>query len=470
MDASSKWYKPFESLIRLYLGYVGPKEQLEETDKTLIFEDDIMCAREFYYSGYPFRKFVIDNFSGIREKVNDSTAFAILDQICHELLEKIKQREGVIKQTLDKYLTDDDVKTSAESLERILTTIKDKYKVILITDLVYLKDIDSVKIGNVLLRGIDEDYISKWPESWDKAKGSRLAMSLLGLGSSKYHSRSKFYDDNKDNCALEVTVDGFHLGEERSAAFESALGEFKRVFAYLFLCEYFLSHVREGKYEVETKELPFADPFSMTGPRGAQHYFICKLKDTNYFQAVDMRWEPVTLSRRTFIITASLFKELENRCCLDKFNEVFQSDNLGEIRNKISRCLDWYLKAELESDLTDIALSLFISLEALLSPGGDPLMSQTDDMAENVAIMVQSNVDDRYKWKKNFKKRYGLRNRIAHHGAVLEHTKHWAMVRDLKTDTVWSFRGILSRLVEILKYGNKTEAMKEYFEREKLKG
>jgi hypothetical protein len=95
-------------------------------------------------------------------------------------------------------------------------------------------------------------------------------------------------------------------------------------------------------------------------------------------------------------------------------------------------------------------------------------MSLTDDMAENVAMMMYSNPEERYSRKKQFKNRYSMRNKIAHHGYVLDQHQNWGDVWALKTDTVWSVLGILSRFDEIQKYGNKSSALREYFERKKL--
>ena len=91
-------------------------------------------------------------------------------------------------------------------------------------------------------------------------------------------------------------------------------------------------------------------------------------------------------------------------------------------------------------------------------------------MAENIAIMLTSDPDDRYNYKKNFKdKVYPLRNKIMHNGQIFSWDKDYANLSELRTYVVWSTLGILDRLEKITKYGNGSKAMREYFEREKLK-
>jgi hypothetical protein len=471
MKRDSKTYAAFMPLMQSCLSHIGPKELLDQPDRALLFEDNLMRDPRYFSGGYLLKQLIIDRLPGdLRKKVNEATAYTLFDRLCTHLYGRIKGREGTINQTLDKSLTEDDVESAAALFEEALMTSQDTYQVTLVTNLLMLRDIDLVRVGDVLLRPVNNALIENWPDSCGPTEKRGLLLSLLS-NSSNYPSKDSFLEATRDYAAVEVLVEGTHLDEEQSLVFESAVAAFKRLFAYLCICQFFFSNVHRDPYKIETKDLPPESAFAMTDPRGRQHYYLRKLDDPTFLRAVDTRWKSVTFSRRTFILTDDLIRQLKDRCCLDKFNDLFKKDGFGEIKNKVARCLDWYFKAEFESDLTDEALSLFISLEALLSPGGgDPLMSHTDDMAENVAIMMQSTLDERYERKKSFKERYRLRNKIAHHGAVLDRDADWGKIRDLRADTVWSIRGILTRLDEILKYGNDTSAIRQYFEREKLRG
>lgn len=180
--------------------------------------------------------------------------------------------------------------------------------------------------------------------------------------------------------------------------------------------------------------------------------------------------ETIALSNGCFILTDEAVNKLKVHCCLDKYNEICLTKRAGEVGEKIIRSLDWFLKSVLEQDLTDKVINMFISLESLLSLGADPLTSHTDDMAENIALMMAKDVEERYTIKKDFKKKiYKLRNKIMHHGENCTWEKDGREIFFLEIIFARSVIGILKRLDRILVYGNKVGAMHEYFEREKLK-
>jgi hypothetical protein len=351
-------------------------------------------------------------------------------------------------------------------LEELLRTTHDRYKLILVTNLIILRDIDSVSVGNVLLRRVSEDYMTDWPQQ--HSSGGDSLFAALRLNSPIYESKQKFLEKNRDKTALEIEIEGFHLDDEQSPTFNAAVHGFRRVFAYLFLCECFLSNVKEEQYKIEKpKLLTFPPLFGPPMPWVEQLYYVRKSQDPTFIRAVT-RPGGREYSQDAFVIGSELLAHLKKRCYLDKFNEIFVMGSFGEVGDKIARSVDWFLKAELEKDPTDVIMSLFISLEALLSLGSDPLMSLVDEMAENVAIMVQSTVDERYKWKRKFKKWYETRNDIVHRGKVIEEGFEW-IARDLKISVVWSVMGILARMDNIVGYGSKSDAIKQYFDREKLK-
>ena len=56
-----------------------------------------------------------------------------------------------------------------------------------------------------------------------------------------------------------------------------------------------------------------------------------------------------------------------------------------------------------------------------------------------------------------------------HQGQTFSWDRDYSNLGELRTYIVWSILGILDRIEEIKKYGNGSKAMREYFEREKLK-
>ena len=149
---------------------------------------------------------------------------------------------------------------------------------------------------------------------------------------------------------------------------------------------------------------------------------------------------------------------------------IIQNGEFGTIGNKIKRSLDWVYKEMLEKDETDKAIALFISLETLISYGHDPLIGLTDEYAENIAIMTHSTAEERFKEKKLFKRKvYKLRNKIMHNGYKVIWEKDWKDIKRLKIYVAWTLRWYLENIDKLMLIGNNVDAVKEYFEREKLK-
>jgi hypothetical protein len=411
---------------------------------------------------------VCDELPRLKGKVNHKTSQAVFDQACHRVYEKIKARES-ITQTLEKHLIEEDVQSAFDTFVTLLKSSDQVYSFCLLTNLITFRGLEHLYIGEVQLRPI-ESAIVDWPESCGgKLVGASLLGSLLGA-SGKYPDKETLLKNNKDAVVLETRVSGCHFQDEPSLAFHVAVSAFKRVFAYLAVARFSLSEVASEKYEFETTEIPRNGGYTFGNPVPRQQYYALKVADQDFIRAINTEPKTILLTPRMFMLDPAAVEQLRDRCSLDNFNNLFTDEKRsGEIKDKVSRCFDWYLKADLETDLTDEMLSLFISLESLLSPGGgDPTMSHSDYIAENVAILVQSTVDERYQWKKTFKKRYQIRNKITHHGSILS-ADYWLELRNLRVDVVWSLMGVLSRLSAICRYGTGAAALKEYFEREKMK-
>ena len=467
MNTSSKNYPAFRNVMHSMLRFLGPQEVLKEPSEALNFEDNIKCDSWYFSGGFLLRGLVVDKLGKKWSKLNDATAYQMFSRLCHHLYNRIKEREGEIQETLNKYLKEEDVEAAALLFTKLLEDSDGKYKVVLVTNLVNLKDVSSVRVGDVFIRRLDADYVQDWPDSG--AEYGDLSKLTVLSNRPQYQSKQKFLESNQDNCVLEAYIEGNHFDKEQSFVFDSAVSAFKRFFSYLYVCKFFFENVEKGEFKIETPQDTLGNIFGETMPVGTQSYYILKPSDPSFFKVIYMRRQNRVLSKDSFVVTKSLIDRLNKDCSLSQFNDAFQDGHVSEIRDKIARCLDWYFKAEVETDFTDEVLSLFISLETLLAPQADFLTSHTDDMAENVAIMMYTDTDERYEAKKQFKKRYALRNKIAHHGASLDRYEHLATARALRTDIVWSVRGILARIDDIRKYGNDSAAMKEYFEREKLK-
>lgn len=468
MDKESKAYMNFEVSIRKIFGNIGPESKIKGADdKKFKFLDNIFINAKYVYSGPFFKDMVLEEIPKCQGQVNLPFAYALLMEISQHTYRKIKTRAGIIENTLDSYLQDDDIAFAFAKLNELLDASNNKYRVFLITDIIDLRDVDSIQLGNVIIRKINDNFVKSLPEAIESKNATSLGSVLAGR---RKLTPDEFLEENKNNVSLETDIKGYHLNSEMSPVFDSALFEYRQVCSYLFMSKQFLANVQSGKFTVETKDVKKISIWDTSQPAGLQKYYIKTVNDSKSMKNIDIMWHRIALSHKIFTIDNNVVKELRNRCCLEKFNRIYQGSDFGTVKQKITRSLDWFLKAMLEKDSTDEVISLFISLESLLSTDAGPLTSHTDDMAENVAIMLTRGVNERYQRKKEFKNEiYDLRNKIMHHGKPVVWDKDWDKVCTLRNYVVWSIRGIIQRIDEITRFGKSSKAIREYFEREKLK-
>ena len=163
-----------------------------------------------------------------------------------------------------------------------------------------------------------------------------------------------------------------------------------------------------------------------------------------------------------FAIDSHVLEQLKKFCHLAAFNQLCRCR--GELRDKIYRSLDWFLKGCCEEDPTDQLVCFFISFESLLAMGTDALTSQTDDLAENIALLLYPTMPDRVEEKNFFKKIvYPLRNRVMHHGHTFE-AKDGPISERLQVYITNGLIGILKHLDAITKDGG----LRQFFERVKM--
>ncbi|MCP4365073.1 MAG: hypothetical protein GY800_07205 [Planctomycetes bacterium] len=456
-------HRKLKDIIKYMFKNVGPETSLKDSPGTLYeLENDIKYNQNYLLGGYLLKEEVLDIIPQLQKKINYLSSIAVFEEISKHIYNRITERSGVITKTLDNYLQEDDFDYGASKLLALLDSGYNTYNVILITDLLNLEDIKCVDFGKVLVKQIDETYINNLPGKLDNR-----VFGFAGILEKDIQvlSREDWFEKNKTSTSLEVNIEGYHLSRERSYVYDKALDEYRQVFSYLCMCEHFLSNVQR-KYTMKTQQLSNIAFTGSNGPKGRQDYYIRKGAD---FKIIDMKYEAISVSDRIFVITNECLEQLNDRCYLHKFSTVYRDDTYGEIKHKIRRSFDWFWKAIYEKDPTDKVIDLFISLESLLSQGGDPLTSLTDDMAENVAIMLTSGTEKRYKEKMKFKKAYKLRCRIIHDGETIKEEKDWLTVMSVKNYVVWSSLGIIGRIDSILKHGNKSGAIRKYFELEKLK-
>ena len=326
-----------------------------------------------------------------------------------------------------------------------------------------LQDIDSINIGKVLIKRIDEKIIKELPLYIENP--DFLNVSLI---KQEYFNPIRFIQEFKGKTLFEVTIDGYQVENEKSDVFDKALKEFKYVLSYFSTCNTFLRNVGVDKYSIETEKIKLNNTYGLKN--NYQIYYLKNNKKANVLKVLNILSEYIALPDFRFIIDKALFEKIKKSCSLKNFNLIFQNDKFGEIGNKIKRSLDWVYKEMLEKDETDKAIALFISLETLITYGKDPLIGLTDEYAENIAIMTSNTVEKRYKEKKFFKNKiYSLRCKIMHNGIEVKREQDWNEIHRLKIYVAWTLHWFIRNIYTLTKDGNCTEEMKKYFEREKLK-
>lgn len=413
-----------------------------------------------YFAGGGFLKSLVLNDNKIyKERINDLTAYEIFKHLTQCISTVIQNRENELDKTFDKFLRPEDYGLAKKLIDDDITKSKGTFKVIFITDLIELANIDQIYIGRGKIKKIDDNYLSQWPETIP----SKLRKSLLGFGLPD-DSKNKFLEQHKNHVAIEIDVQGFHFDDEKSAVIDSAIREIKLIFSFLLMCRRFLASVSEDAISINTKETKTNLFWEYSEPVGFQEYYLTKKDDSTYLKIIDF-YEKIRFASEVVVITKEVFEQIEKRCCLANFNIIVTEST--ELANRIRLAFDWFLKSSLEKDLTDEAIALFISLESLLASGSS---YNTETLGANLAIMLNSDSEKRFKYKEDFKKRiYPLRNKIMHHGALVSFDKNYDELVELRGLIAWALYGIIYRLEEIKACGTHGNSIFEYFDKLKLK-
>jgi len=453
-----KMKEHFKSIITGFFKFIGPESKINYKGLSVYEFEDNLYFNEYYFTGGTILKeFFLNSFPKYHTGVNISTSTELFKYICKIIYNKIKSRVDFIDETLDVYLKEDDIDYGFSEIFKKIDESKRKYKFYLLSNLLSLGNVNSIEIGKVIIINLNEETIKNLPQNIEKKFSSPLSKIL---DKNKYLSPKEFLQEYKGRVILETSVEGYHLNDEIS----------KVVFSYLSACKIFLKNVKADKYNIETEVLKIFN-YSIHNDT-SQYFYIHDKNQAKFLKIINSKFEKLKLPEILFKLNKDSLEKIKNRCCLDNFNEILQNQKkYGKIGDKITRSLDWFYSGIIEEDNTNEAIALFISLEILMSARQDNFSSLSDDLAENIAIITKSGIEERYKAKKDFKNNiYQLRNNIMHRGEKISKPKDFRNLETLKISLVWSLRWIIEN-IEVLKkdgiYG--TEALKEYFEKQKLK-
>jgi len=422
-------------------------------------ENPVKFNKTYFAGGRILKSFVLNDNRNYKELINDTTAYEIFKHLTQDISTLIQNREQNLDKTFTKYLKPEDYLFAKKLIDEDISKSKGEFQVIFITDLIELVNLDQISIGRGKIRKIDDNYMSQWPENIP----SKLRKSLLGIGDAE-DTKHKFLDQHKNHVAIEICVQGYHYNDEKSAVVDLAIHDIKLIFSFLLMCRRFLSSVSKDAVSINTKETNTNLFWQYSEPTGFQDYYLAKKDDFASLKNIDF-YEKIRFASEVVVITKEVFEQIEQRSCLAQFNKLVLENS--ELSNKIRLAFDWFLKASLERDLTDEAIALFISLESLLARNNS---QNTETISGNLAIMLNTDSEERYKYKQDFKNRiYPLRNKIMHEGKLVSFDKNYDELTELRSLVAWALYGILYRLDEIKLCGTHGNAIFEYFDRLKLK-
>ena len=347
------------------------------------------------------------------KEINYISSMILLGYVFKKIYTKIKSRVGTINDSLDIYIKSEDIDYGLTEVSNKLENSFGKHTIYFISNLLSLQDIDSVNIGKVSIKRIDEKIIKELPLYIENP--DFLNVKLI---KGEYFNPIRFIQEFKGKTLFEVTIEGYQIDNEKSTVFEEALREFKIVLSYFSICKIFLKNVASDTYSIVTKKIKKNNYYSLKN--NYQFYYLKNNKEPEKLKAMNVLSEYITLPEFSFTINKALLEKIEKRCCLNNFSMILQNEKYGKIGKKIKRSFGWVYKEMLEKDETDKAIALFISLETLISYGKDPLTGLTDEYAENVAIMTRNTSEERFREKRFFKSKvYQLRNEIMNNGSEI---------------------------------------------------
>ena len=303
---NKKLKQDFENLIKIVFKNIAPKSKLSSREQdSYKFEDDF----NFYYKDIAagailLKQYILDNIRRHEEEVNIFTSVKLLEYICKSIYIKIKSRVETINDSLGTYLKSEDIDYGFKEISRKLDNSFGEYTIYFISNLLSLQDIDSINIGKVSIKRIDEKIIEELPSSIEKPYFSNVYTPLsLALIKGEYFNSNKFIQEFKGKTLFEVTIKGYQVSNEKSDVFEKALREFKFVLSYFFICKIFLENVASDQYSIEIEKIKQNSNYG--SKNDYQIYYLKDNKEPKILKAMNVLSDCVFRSIRTAIPKAS---------------------------------------------------------------------------------------------------------------------------------------------------------------------
>ena len=340
-------------------------------------------------------------------------------------------------------LTDEIVSNTIDKINKELKGLEGEHLFLCFIPEIILSIEKSIEIGTAVLRNAtltDAEFLEE--------KADVIADHTSE--SERPLSKSVFFKWYNGRALIELHYSGYHFKNEISHPCDSARKEVSYIHAFLLMCKEVLQ-IPEKITEQNSDFYQRPSFAFFVGKHG--HAPILPIYSYGSLFSRD---------NLAFAIDQTILDQLEKFCCLKSFNLLCRTE--CELRDKMFRSLDWFLKGYNEDDQTDRLVCFFISFESLMAMGGDALNSQTNDLAENIALLIHQQEAERIKEKNFFKKKvYPLRNRLMHHGHMFE-SKDAEISNRLMVYIIYGLIGILRHLDAIMNSGG----LRGFFEKVKL--
>lgn len=368
------------------------------------------------------------------EGINSETISTIFNigirQICRQMIKSAS------------VLSDEILVQACKTIVEELQASKGKHLFFFFVPSIILAVDESIEIGNAILR--------KASVADAELLEGRANVQIEWVDHKGPLDKSDFLKRYLGSTLVEFRFPGYHFKDELSAPADEAWKGFRRIAAFFLACK-------------ELLQIP--EVYANLGPDFAvwpQETFMVGKSGGSPLVPIYSHGSQFSINGLEFAIDAQVLEQLEKFCHLQAFNQLCRSQD--ELRDKIYRSLDWFLKGYSEEDPTDRLVCFFISLESLMATGSDALNSQTDDLAENIALLIHQKGSARIDEKNYFKKKvYPLRNRVMHHGHTFE-AKDAPISERLIVYITHGLIEILKHLDEIMKDGGP----RNFFERIKM--
>ena len=162
---NEKLKKDFENIIKITSTHFSPKPKSDSKKQTLVkSEDNLDSSNENFSTGiFWLKQDILPNIRKHEKEINYISSIILLTYIFKKIYTKIESRVGTINDSLGIYLKSEDIDFGLAELSRKLENSFGKHTIYFISNLLSLQDIDSINIGKVLIKRIDEKIIKELP-------------------------------------------------------------------------------------------------------------------------------------------------------------------------------------------------------------------------------------------------------------------------------------------------------------------